>query len=89
MSGSISGKVKKIEAQAKWWFSYKKDSYSYKLYSTKKVCTGQRGEKVISVLLFTLWVFQVNLSSYPCMYFMLNLASCKCPIPGHDKSYGK
>ena len=24
MSGSISGRVKKIEAQAKWWFSYKK-----------------------------------------------------------------
>ena len=28
MSGSISGKVKKIEAQAKLWFPYKKCAYN-------------------------------------------------------------
>jgi len=29
LSGSILGKVKKIEAQAKWWFSYKKSVMSF------------------------------------------------------------
>ena len=41
ISGWISGKVKKIEVQAKWRFSYKKNVYSFSILVSPKLTSSK------------------------------------------------